>query len=384
MEETGRNKTKMALDFFAGCLGGCAGTLVGHPFDTIKVHLQTQDHRNPKYKGNWDCLRKIVATESITGLYRGMSSPIIGVSLINAVIFGVYGETQRHIPDPNSLTSCFISGAIAGFAQSPICSLIELAKTRMQLSSSTGRPFRGPFQFFIYTYRHEGLRGLFRGLGCTFMREIPSFGLYFLTYETLMRNLDNKPVPTFYILLAGGLAGTCSWVTTYPIDVIKSRIQANGNRYAGIYDCLRQSVRKEGYAFLYKGISSTVLRAFPMNAVTFTVVNWTFKLLGEDEKKKSKTTESIGEISEPCEILLEKWNNFLTSASRSMVIHRLPYSTLSLTSMNEPKLEWGVRNRRMKEGGKSGEWGDRGNREEENENLKMFREVRREEKKLKI
>lgn len=384
MEETGRNKTKMALDFFAGCLGGCAGTLVGHPFDTIKVHLQTQDHRNPKYKGNWDCLRKIVATESITGLYRGMSSPIIGVSLINAVIFGVYGETQRHIPDPNSLTSCFISGAIAGFAQSPICSLIELAKTRMQLSSSTGRPFRGPFQFFIYTYRHEGLRGLFRGLGCTFMREIPSFGLYFLTYETLMRNLDNKPVPTFYILLAGGLAGTCSWVTTYPIDVIKSRIQANGNRYAGIYDCLRQSVRKEGYAFLYKGISSTVLRAFPMNAVTFTVVNWTFKLLGEDEKKKSKTTESIGEISVPCEILLEKWNNFLTSASRSMVIHRLPYSTLSLTSMNEPKLEWGVRNRRMKEGGKSGEWGDRGNREEENENLKMFREVRREEKKLKI
>ncbi|XP_043787419.1 mitochondrial basic amino acids transporter-like isoform X3 [Apis laboriosa] len=285
----------MALDFFAGCLGGCAGTLVGHPFDTIKVHLQTQDHRNPKYKGNWDCLRKIIANESIAGVYRGMSSPIIGVSLINAVIFGVYGETQRHIPNPNSLTSCFISGAIAGFAQSPICSLIELAKTRMQLSSSTGRPFRGPLQFYMYTYKHEGLRGLFKGLNCTFMREIPSFGLYFLTYETLMRNLDNKPVPTIYILLAGGLAGTCSWVTTYPIDVIKSRIQANGNRYAGIYDCFRQSVRKEGYSVLYKGISSTVLRAFPMNAVTFTVVNWTFKLFGEDEKKKSKTTESIGD-----------------------------------------------------------------------------------------
>lgn len=44
---------------------GCAGTLVGYPFDTIKVHLQTQDQRNPKYKGNWDCLRKILATESV-------------------------------------------------------------------------------------------------------------------------------------------------------------------------------------------------------------------------------------------------------------------------------------------------------------------------------
>jgi hypothetical protein len=27
----------MALDFFAGTVGGCAGIVVGHPFDLIKV-----------------------------------------------------------------------------------------------------------------------------------------------------------------------------------------------------------------------------------------------------------------------------------------------------------------------------------------------------------
>jgi len=36
----------MALDesyksFIAGCVGGILGTIVGHPFDTLKVRLQT-------------------------------------------------------------------------------------------------------------------------------------------------------------------------------------------------------------------------------------------------------------------------------------------------------------------------------------------------------
>ena len=30
------------IDFLAGCLGGAAGVLIGHPLDTVKVKLQTQ------------------------------------------------------------------------------------------------------------------------------------------------------------------------------------------------------------------------------------------------------------------------------------------------------------------------------------------------------
>ncbi|XP_026667320.1 LOW QUALITY PROTEIN: mitochondrial basic amino acids transporter-like [Ceratina calcarata] len=333
----------MALDFFAGCLGGCAGIMVGYPLDTIKVHMQTQDYRNPKYKGNWHCFRTLLAKESVGGLYRGMSSPVAGVAVVNAIIFGVYGETQRRTTDPACLSSHFIAGSLAGIAQSPICSPIELAKTRMQLQTSTTQ-FSGPVECLQHTYKHEGYRGVFKGLGVTLLREAPSFGVYFLTYEALTRASENKPVSTLCMLLAGGLAGTASWVISYPLDVIKSRIQAGGNRYSGVIDCLKQSVHTEGYSCLYRGLSSTIIRAFPTNAVTFTVVTWTFRLLGQEDvtpfQEKSNVVESIGDFGGMWRWFLERWNSFLTSASRGMVIHRLHCSAfVSTIPTNVSKLE---------------------------------------------
>lgn len=44
---------------------GCAGVVVGYPLDTIKVHIQTQDFRNPKYTGTWHCFRTILARDSV-------------------------------------------------------------------------------------------------------------------------------------------------------------------------------------------------------------------------------------------------------------------------------------------------------------------------------
>ncbi|KOC70144.1 Mitochondrial carnitine/acylcarnitine carrier protein CACL [Habropoda laboriosa] len=240
-----------------------------------------------------------------------MSSPVAGVAMVNAIIFGVYGEIQRRIPDSTSLYSHFVAGALTGIAQSPISSPIELVKMRMQLQTSTAQ-FSGPMECLKHTYKHEGYRGLFKGLGITFFREAPSFGIYFFTYEALTRTADNGPVSTPCMLLAGGLAGTASWVISYPLDVVKSRIQANGNRYAGVIDCLKRSVMTEGYSCLYRGLSSTILRAFPTNAVTFTVVAWTFRLLGQEANKTtegeaiSKMVESIREISEAREPLLDK------------------------------------------------------------------------------
>ncbi|KAK0169171.1 hypothetical protein PV327_011734 [Microctonus hyperodae] len=84
------------------------------------------------------------------------------------------------------------------------------------------------------------------------------------------------------MLMAGGLSGIVSWVFTYPIDVIKSRLQADKNsRYVGAIDCLKKSLNEEGVRCLFKGLNSTILRAFPTNAATFTVVNWTIRLFGE-------------------------------------------------------------------------------------------------------
>lgn len=276
----------MALDFAAGCLGGCAGVVVGYPFDTIKVHLQTQDHRNPMYRGTLDCFRKIIAKESVRGLYRGMSSPMTGVAAVNAIVFGVYGNVQRNTTDPDSLYSHFLAGTAAGLAQSFICSPMELVKTRLQLQENLPKgafKFSGPLDCTRSIWRKEGFRGVFRGLGITAARDMPGFSSYFVSYELMVRSVAN-PSP-FHILMAGGLAGTFSWLCTFPIDVVKSRLQADGMtgkpQYNGIVDCLRKSYAQEGLSFLSRGLASTLLRAFPMNAVCFLVVSYVMKFFDE-------------------------------------------------------------------------------------------------------
>ncbi|XP_043277027.1 mitochondrial basic amino acids transporter [Venturia canescens] len=283
----------MALDFVAGCLGGCAGLMMGYPLDTIKVHIQTQDHRKPKFKGTWHCFRTILARDSISGLYRGVTSPMAGVAVVNAIVFGVYGETQRSMADQDHLTTHFFAGASAGLAQSPICSPLELAKTRLQLQSSVNAVFTGPVHCLRHIYRNEGCRGVFTGLGITALREAPSYGVYFLTYELLTRTSKVTDISTFHMLMAGGLAGTASWVATYPVDVIKSRLQADGQgRYSGALDCLRQSMKTEGHKWLFRGLSSTIIRAFPTNAATFAVVTWTFRIFSDkpDSRVDGKPT----------------------------------------------------------------------------------------------
>ncbi|KAK7790573.1 hypothetical protein R5R35_002027 [Gryllus longicercus] len=283
----------MALDFVAGCVGGCAGVLVGHPFDTIKVHLQTQDALRPMYRGTFHCMQTIVQKESVRGLYRGMTSPLCGVALINAVVFGVYGNVQRRLSDPDALRSHLYAGAAAGVAQSFICSPIELAKTRIQVQTSRGAAggevARGPLQCLVRVARVEGARGVWRGLGATAARDASGVAVYFVTYEWLARAMapgGDQPLSTGRVLLAGGLAGTVSWISSFPVDVVKSRLQVDGmdgpRRYSGFWDCWRQSVRAEGLSFLGRGLTSTVLRAFPMNAATFAVVTWVFRLAGPE------------------------------------------------------------------------------------------------------
>jgi len=109
---------EMALDFVAGCLGGGAGVLAGYPLDTVKVKIQTQDvNSGVKYKGTLDCLVKLVNKDGVKSLYKGMSSPLLGVAGINAITFGAYGCVLRELPEQDSISSISLAGASAGLIQ---------------------------------------------------------------------------------------------------------------------------------------------------------------------------------------------------------------------------------------------------------------------------
>ena len=70
-------RTEPSANLLAGGLGGLASLVVGHPFDTVKVRLQTMSKDRHGQLHNYtnarDCLAKIVRQEGVSSLFRGMS-----------------------------------------------------------------------------------------------------------------------------------------------------------------------------------------------------------------------------------------------------------------------------------------------------------------------
>nr|CAI5857361.1 unnamed protein product [Callosobruchus analis] len=284
----------MSLDFIAGWFGGMAGVVVGHPLDSVKVLLQSQDCRNPKYTGSIHCFRSILKKDGVRGLYRGVYSPLMGVAGVNAIVFGVYGTCLRNMSDPDSLKSHALAGAAAGLLQSFVCGPVELVKSRMQVAADA---CQSTYLCFKNIYMKEGIKGLNRGITLTILREVPSFSSYFFVYEYLTRTNSPEPVSTPRMLFAGGAAGVFTWAISYPMDVLKTRMQVD-SRYKSSYDCLKKSLKADGVACLFQGLTPTLIRAFPVNAVTFTVVAWTMRLLEGGIPNPSYLVEKYADIIE--------------------------------------------------------------------------------------
>jgi len=63
----------------AGGFGGVCAVVVGHPFDLVKVRLQTAERG--VYSSALDVVRKSVAKDGLRrGLYAGVSAPLVGVT----------------------------------------------------------------------------------------------------------------------------------------------------------------------------------------------------------------------------------------------------------------------------------------------------------------
>ena len=234
------------------------------------------------------------------GLFKGMASPLLGLAAINTIVFGVQGNIMRQYDRPTTMTF-LMSGAAAGSVQSIVSAPMELAKIRMQMEGIGGKQvgqkarYSGSVDAIKKIYRREGLRGCYRGYTLTLLRDTPGFAVYFAMYDFLCRRFakmsSNGEIGIGALLLAGGLSGMSSWIMSFAPDVMKTRIQVDGtngvNKYNGIMDVCRKSYRDEGAKVFTRGLGATLLRAFPVNAATFTVVTLTLQMLDRQAEERN-------------------------------------------------------------------------------------------------
>lgn len=220
----------------------------------------------------------------------------------NAMVFQVYALLSRAFDsdnnnEPPSYKSVALGGFGTGALQSLLLTPVELIKIKLQLQTMGCHHHlrgdcEGPLTIAKRILRAEGVPGIYRGFSITILRDAPAHGVYFWTYEYAREHMHpgcrKRADESFStMLIAGGLAGVASWVCCYPLDVVKSRLQAKSRprgsqpppRYNGIIDCFQKSVREEGYSVLWRGLGTAVTRAFVVNGAIFSAYELALRLL---------------------------------------------------------------------------------------------------------
>ncbi|KAI5453625.1 mitochondrial ornithine carrier protein [Naganishia albida] len=222
-------------DITFGSIAGMASKLFEHPFDLVKVRLQSQPtDRPPTFAGPLDCFRQTWGREGWRGLYRGVSAPLVGAACENACLFLTYNKFQDIILNirptigggPGSvdgksrrrdltLGELALAAGAAGAAASFLLTPIELVKCRMQvqrlaqegifgaappasapLAGSSTRAYstaavkpklQGPFAIVRSTIAAHGLKGLWLGQTGTLFRETGGSAAWFGAYEAVSR-----------------------------------------------------------------------------------------------------------------------------------------------------------------------------------------------------
>lgn len=163
-----------------------------------------------------------------------------------------------------------IAGACVGVGEIALLPL-DVLKIKSQTNPAA---LRGRGLFTIL--REERLSGLYRGAGWTAARNAPgSFALFGASAFVKARvfGLDNFNDATFaQTFVASTVGGVASIVVASPLDVVKTRIQkadfGSGESGAQI---LKQLLRNEGPAALFKGIVPKILVVGPKLVFSFTI-----------------------------------------------------------------------------------------------------------------
>ncbi|KAK9461111.1 YMC2 mitochondrial protein-like protein [Lipomyces oligophaga] len=278
------------VGFIAGIFSGITKLFVGHPFDTVKVRLQTSPPE--QFKGPLDCLLQTTRKEGFRALYKGATPPLIGWMAMDSVQLGslhnyrrlmktyVFTEWEKLPPIGHA-----ISGIFAGWTVSFVAAPIEQVKARLQVQyDASTKLYTGPINCAATLVRESGITGLYRGLFSTMVFRSYFFflwGSYDIMTTWAKENTQlSTPAINFW---AGGLSAQIFWTLAYPSDVVKQTIMTDdvkNPKFKHWIDAARHVYNTRGSKGFFRGFVPSSIRAFPANASALAMFELVFRMWG--------------------------------------------------------------------------------------------------------
>ncbi|KAJ9613387.1 coenzyme A transporter [Cladophialophora chaetospira] len=330
----------------AGGLAGCAAkTLVG-PLDRVKILFQASNPQFAKYTGSWfgmvAAMRDINKQEGTRGLFRGHSATLLRVFPYAGIKFLAYEQIRAVIiPSKNQETASrrFLSGSLAGITS--VFFTYPLEVIRVRLAFETKKDSRSSLSRICRQIYHEhppepqalqsrnpvaaaanvahqavpnsGLANFYRGFSPTLLGMLPYAGMSFLTHDTIgdlfrhpslapytiLRSTSTAAIPPTESnsraykrsqlsapaeLASGAMAGLVSQTASYPLEVIRRRMQVGGaigdGHRLSIAETARRIWLERGWRGFFVGLTIGYVKVIPMTATAFYVYERSKWLLG--------------------------------------------------------------------------------------------------------
>ncbi|KAJ5497348.1 hypothetical protein N7463_009335 [Penicillium fimorum] len=323
----------------AGGLAGCAAKTVVAPLDRVKILFQASNPQFAKYTGSWTglaaAIRDIKRTEGFRGLYKGHSVTLLRIFPYAAIKFLAYEQIRAVIIPSSEYETPFrrlVSGSLAGVTS--VCFTYPLELMRVRMAFETRQSHRSGLVDIWRQIYHErvqpppttrsavaaqtssvavaetassvvskvvsrtGITNFYRGFSPTILGMLPYAGMSFLTHDTVgdlfrhpsvapytLRKATESESPahrpkrpqlnTTYELLSGAMAGLVSQTSSYPVEVLRRRMQVGGavgdGRRLGIAETARKIWLERGFRGFWVGLTIGYVKVIPMVAVSFYV-----------------------------------------------------------------------------------------------------------------
>ena len=214
--------------------------------------------------------------------WRGNGANVVKVVPETAVKFVAFDVLKHRVArDPGNATVSerFAAGGLAGAAAQAAIYPLEMVKTRMALSS--GPNAGGMAATALAIARESGPAGLFRGLQPSLVGIFPYAGIDLMANSVLKDAVAERyqaagREPGVLELLGCGMASsTTAMMCTYPLNVVRTRMQTSGmpgaTAYGGAAQCFFKILREEGGAGLYRGVVPSLAKVLPATSISYAV-----------------------------------------------------------------------------------------------------------------
>lgn len=285
-----------------------------YPLTLIKTQLQIQRH-NDAYTGVLDAAAKIYRAEGVPGLYRGFwvstFQIVSGVFYISAYE-GVRHQLAKYDFSPRG--RALIAGGVASLVgQTIIVPFDVLSQHLMVLGMLKAKqnPTADHFhrlnplglsldprvsraalarQVALRVHRMHGLRGFYKGYGASLAIYVPNSALWWALYQVYQDELMKIAPEWISILMiqctAGVLGGFTTTLLTNPLDIVRARLQVQGE--GTIRQTAVQLFREEGLHGMF--MKSLTARLVQSACFSFTIILGyeTIKRLSLNEEYKRR------------------------------------------------------------------------------------------------